>query len=77
MNSPRRLARIAGVVHPLVAIFSGFAFGFVLMKVYAPIAEVWMALYLVIVGVRTPKPGEPVPIIRAGNAIPVLGEAMR
>jgi len=36
MASPKRLARIAGVLYLLVAIFSGFAFGYVLAKVYVP-----------------------------------------
>ena len=36
MASPKRLARIAGVLYLLVAIFSGFAFGYVLAKVYIP-----------------------------------------
>jgi hypothetical protein len=36
MSSPKRLARIAGVLYLLVAIFSGFAFGYVLAKVYVP-----------------------------------------
>jgi hypothetical protein len=34
MNSPKRLARIAGVLYLLVAIFAGFAFGFVYSKLY-------------------------------------------
>ena len=34
--SPKPLARIAGVLYLLVAIFSGFAFGYVLGKVYVP-----------------------------------------
>ena len=34
MASPKRLARIAGVLYLLVAIFGGFAFGYVLAKVY-------------------------------------------
>jgi hypothetical protein len=36
MASPKRLARIAGGLYLLVAIFSGFAFGYVLAKVYVP-----------------------------------------
>jgi hypothetical protein len=36
MASPKSLARIAGVLYLLVAIFSGFAFGYVLAKVYVP-----------------------------------------
>jgi hypothetical protein len=36
MTSPKRLARIAGVLYLLNAIFSGFAFGYVLTKVYVP-----------------------------------------
>lgn len=36
MTSPKRLARIAGLLYLTVAIFSGFAFGYVLTKVYAP-----------------------------------------
>ncbi|GHO61585.1 hypothetical protein KSC_004770 [Ktedonobacter sp. SOSP1-52] len=35
VNSPRRLARIAGVLYLLVGIFGGFAEGFVYPKVYA------------------------------------------
>src|SRR5947207_8848152 len=34
MNSPKRLARIAGVLYLLVGIFGGFAEGFVYPKVY-------------------------------------------
>jgi Domain of unknown function (DUF4386) len=34
MTSPKPLARIAGLLYLLVAIFSGFAFGYVLTKVY-------------------------------------------
>src|SRR5256712_2612087 len=34
MNSPKRLARIAGVLYLLVGIFGGFAQGFVYPKVY-------------------------------------------
>jgi len=34
MNSPKRLARIAGVLYLLVAIFGGFAQGFVYPKIY-------------------------------------------
>jgi hypothetical protein len=33
-TSPKRLARIAGVLYLLVAIFSGFAFAYVITKVY-------------------------------------------
>ena len=36
MSSPKRLARIAGLLYLIVAIFGGFAFGYVLAKVYAP-----------------------------------------
>ena len=36
MSSPKRLARIAGVLYLLNGIFSGFAFGYVVTKVYAP-----------------------------------------
>ena len=36
MSSPKRLARIAGVLYLLNGIFSGFAFGYVLTKVYIP-----------------------------------------
>ncbi len=36
MTAPKRLARIAGLLYLTVAIFGGFAFGFVLAKVYAP-----------------------------------------
>jgi hypothetical protein len=36
MTSPKRLARIAGILYLLNGIFSGFAFGYVLGKVYAP-----------------------------------------
>ena len=35
MNSPKRLARIAGLLYLLVAIFGGFAQGFVYPKMYA------------------------------------------
>jgi hypothetical protein len=35
LNSPKRLARIAGVLYLLVAIFGGFAQGFVYPKIYA------------------------------------------
>ena len=34
MNSPKRLARIAGVFYLLVAIFGGFSEGFVDLKMY-------------------------------------------
>src|SRR5437588_4332551 len=34
MNSPKRLARIAGVLYLLVGIFGGFAEGFVYPKMY-------------------------------------------
>jgi hypothetical protein len=34
MNSPKRLARIAGVLYLLVGIFGGFAEGFVDPKLY-------------------------------------------
>lgn len=36
MTSPKRLARIAGLLYLAVAIFAGFAYGFVIAKVYAP-----------------------------------------
>jgi hypothetical protein len=36
MTSPKRLARFAGVLYLLNAIFSGFAFGYVLSKVFVP-----------------------------------------
>lgn len=36
MSSPKRLARIAGLLYLIVAIFGGFAFGYVLTKVYIP-----------------------------------------
>jgi hypothetical protein len=36
MNSPKRLARIAGVLYLLVGIFGGFAEGFVDPKLYVP-----------------------------------------
>jgi Domain of unknown function (DUF4386) len=36
MTSPKPLARIAGFLYLLVAIFGGFAFGYVLPKVYVP-----------------------------------------
>jgi hypothetical protein len=36
MTSPKRLARIAGLLYLLNGIFSGFAFAYVLGKVYAP-----------------------------------------
>ena len=35
MNSPKRLAGIAGLLYLVVAIFGGFAQGFVYPKVYA------------------------------------------
>ena len=35
-NSPKRLARIAGVLYLLVGIFGGFAQGFVYPSIYAP-----------------------------------------
>ena len=34
MDSPKRLARIAGVLYLLVAIFGGFAQGFLYPKIY-------------------------------------------
>jgi hypothetical protein len=34
MNAPKRIARIAGVLYLLVAIFGGFALGFVYPKIY-------------------------------------------
>ena len=36
MTSPKRLARIAGVLYLLNGVFAGFAFGYVLTKVYVP-----------------------------------------
>ena len=36
MNSPKRLARIAGLLYLIVGIFGGFAIAYVLPKVYAP-----------------------------------------
>ena len=36
MSSPKHLARIAGLLYLTVAIFGGFAFGYVLARVYAP-----------------------------------------
>jgi hypothetical protein len=36
VSSPRRLARTAGLLYLVVAIFGGFAFGYVLTRVYAP-----------------------------------------
>lgn len=36
MASPKRLARIAGLLYLIVGVFGGFAFGYVLAKVYAP-----------------------------------------
>ena len=36
MSSPKRLARIAGVLYLLNGLAAGFAFGYVLTKVYAP-----------------------------------------
>jgi uncharacterized protein DUF4386 len=36
MSSPKRLARIAGFLYLLNGVFSGFAFGYVLTKVYVP-----------------------------------------
>ena len=34
MSSPKRLARIAGILYLLVAIFGGFALGFVYPRIY-------------------------------------------
>src|SRR5919112_5590308 len=34
MNSPKRLARIAGLLYLLVAVFGGFALGYVYPKIY-------------------------------------------
>jgi len=34
MNSPKRVARIAGVLYLLVAVFGGFAQGFLEPKMY-------------------------------------------
>ena len=36
MNSPKRLARIAGLLYLIVGIFGGFAIAYVTAKVYAP-----------------------------------------
>jgi Domain of unknown function (DUF4386) len=36
VTSPKRLARIAGVLYLLNGVFAGFAFGYVLTKVYVP-----------------------------------------
>lgn len=36
MTSPKRLARMAGVLYLLNGVFAGFAFGYVLTKVYVP-----------------------------------------
>jgi hypothetical protein len=36
VTSPKRLARIAGVLYLLNGVFAGFAFGYVLSKVYVP-----------------------------------------
>lgn len=36
MNSPKRLARIGGILYLLVAIFAAFAFDFVYVKLYVP-----------------------------------------
>jgi len=36
MNSPKRLARIAGLLYLIVGIFGGFAVGYATPKVYAP-----------------------------------------
>lgn len=36
MSSPKRLARIAGLLYLLVGIFGGFAYGYVLASVYVP-----------------------------------------
>jgi hypothetical protein len=36
IDSPKRLARIAGFLYLIVAIFGGFAFGYVIARVYAP-----------------------------------------
>src|SRR5512146_75271 len=35
-SSPKRLARIAGLLYLIVAVFAAFAFGYVLTKVYVP-----------------------------------------
>ena len=36
MNSPQRLARIAGLLYLIVGIFGGFAIAYVTTKVYVP-----------------------------------------
>ena len=36
MSSPKRLARIAGLLYLTIAMLAGFAYGYVLTKVYAP-----------------------------------------
>ena len=36
MSSPKRLARIAGLLYLIVGIFGGFAIAYVTAKVYAP-----------------------------------------
>lgn len=36
MSSPKRLAKIAGLLYLIVGIFGGFAYGYVLAKVYVP-----------------------------------------
>jgi hypothetical protein len=36
MSSPKHLARIAGLLYLIVGIFGGFAYGYVIAKVYAP-----------------------------------------
>jgi hypothetical protein len=36
MSSRRRLARIAGLLYVIVAVFGGFAYGYVIARVYAP-----------------------------------------
>jgi hypothetical protein len=41
--------------------------GFIVIP--SAIAEVWMVGYLLVVGVRTPKPGEPVPTVSAGMKV--------
>jgi hypothetical protein len=47
MSSPKRLARIAGLLYLLNGIFAGFAFGYVVAKVYVPDAAATTAANVV------------------------------
>lgn len=68
MNSPKRIARIAGILYLLVAVFSTFAITFVRGKVYFPsdaaatlgnvVANSGLVRVGVVIGVKTPKLGQ-------------------